>query len=85
MLIHVGINTVELKGEGFRALVQEGDQVKKGDPLLEFDLDAIRDKVPSMSTPVLFTTMEENQALRILKTGHVRPGEDLMALDIYES
>ena len=85
MLIHVGINTVELKGEGFRALVQEGDQVKKGDRLLEFDLDAIRDKVPSMSTPVLFTTMEENQALRILKTGHVRPGEDLMALDIYES
>ena len=85
MLIHVGINTVELKGEGFRALVQEGDQVKKGDPLLEFDLDAIREKVPSMSTPVLFTTMEENQALRILKTGHVRPGEDLIALDIYES
>ena len=85
MLIHVGINTVELKGEGFRALVSEGDEVKKGQPLLEVDLDAIRDKVPSLSTPVLFTTLEDNQELRILKTGHVRPGEDLMALDIYES
>ena len=85
MLIHVGINTVELKGEGFRALVSEGDEVKKGQPLLEVDLDAIRDKVPSLSTPVLFTTLEENQELRVLKTGHVRPGEDLLALDIYES
>ena len=85
MLIHVGINTVELKGEGFRALVSEGDAVKKGQPLLEFDLEAIREKVPSMSTPVLFTTLEDNQELRVLKTGHIRPGEDLLALDIYES
>ena len=59
--------------------------MKKGQPLLEVDLDAIRDKVPSLSTPVLFTTLEENQELRVLKTGHVRPGEDLLALDIYES
>lgn len=85
MLIHVGINTVALKGEGFRALVQEGDQVKKGDRLLEFDLDFIRENATSVSSPVLFTSMEDNQELRLLKAGHVKPGEDLLALDIYES
>lgn len=85
MLIHVGINTVALKGQGFHALVQEGDQVKKGDKLLEFDLDYIRENASSTSSPVLFTTMEDNQQLRLLKAGHVKPGEDLLALDIYES
>ena len=85
MLIHVGINTVALKGEGFRALVKEGDQVKKGDRLLEFDLDFIRGHASSVSSPVLFTSMEDNQELRLLKAGHVKPGEDLLALDIYES
>ena len=85
MLIHVGINTVALKGEGFHALVQEGDQVKKGDRLLEFDLDFIRENAASVSSPVLFTSMEDNQELRLLKAGHVKPGEDLLALDIYES
>ena len=85
MLIHVGINTVALKGEGFRALVKEGDQVKKGDRLLEFDLDFIRENATSVSSPVLFTSMEDNQELRLLKAGHVEHGEDLLALDIYES
>ena len=85
MLIHVGINTVALKGQGFKAVVQEGDQVKKGDKLLEFDLDYIRENASSTSSPVLFTTMEDNQQLRLLKAGHVKPGEDLLALDIYES
>lgn len=85
MLIHVGINTVALKGQGFKALVKEGDQVKKGDKLLEFDLDYIRENASSTSSPVLFTTMEDNQQLRLIKAGHVKPGEDLLALDIYES
>ena len=67
MLIHVGINTVALKGQGFHALVKEGDQVKKGDRLLEFDLDFIRENATSVSSPVLFTSMEDNQELRLLK------------------
>ncbi len=85
VLIHVGINTVALEGKGFKALVKEGDQVKKGDRLLEFDLDYIRENADSTSSPVLFTTMEDNQELRLLKSGHIKPGEDLLALDIYES
>ena len=85
MLIHVGINTVALKGQGFQALVEEGDQVKKGQPLLRFDLDYIRENATSTSSPVLFTSMEDNQRLRLLKAGHVSQGEDLLALDIYRA
>ena len=59
--------------------------MKKGDRLLEFDLDFIRENATSVSSPVLFTSMEDNQELRLLKAGHVKPGEDLLALDIYES
>lgn len=85
VLIHVGINTVALKGQGFQALVEEGDQVKKGQPLLRFDLDYIRENATSTSSPVLFTSMEDNQRLRLLKAGHVSQGEDLLALDIYRA
>ena len=48
--------------------MQEGDQVKKGDKLLEFDLDYIRENASSTSSPVLFTTMEDNQQLRSLRS-----------------
>ena len=85
VMVHVGINTVALEGQGFTALVEVGDTVRKGEPILKFDLDYIREHATSTSTPVLITSMEDNQELRLLKTGHIRPGEDLLALDIYES
>ena len=72
-------------GPDAEPFVKVGDQVKKGDRLLEFDLDFIRENATSVSSPVLFTSMEDNQELRLLKAGHVKPGEDLLALDIYES
>lgn len=59
VLIHIGMDTVNLKGEGFTAKVKEGDTVKAGDPLVEADLDAIRDKVPSLVTPVIITNIDE--------------------------
>ena len=59
VLIHIGMDTVNLKGEGFTPKVKEGDVVKAGDPLVEADLDAIRDKVPSTITPVIITNIDE--------------------------
>ena len=44
ILIHVGINTVDLKGEGFKPLVKDNEEVKKGSPLIEFDIDLIKEK-----------------------------------------
>ena len=55
VLIHVGLETVTLKGEGFTVFVNEGDIVSIGQKLIEVDWDFIRDKVPSIITPVVIT------------------------------
>lgn len=58
ILIHVGINTVELNGAGYTSHIQEGSEVKKGQLLLEFDLDAISQKYSTV-TPVLITNTDD--------------------------
>ncbi len=83
MLLHFGIDTVELDGEGFEVLVQAGDPVKVGDPLMHIDVDAIRDKVPSLVTPVLVTDMEENMEIIPIATGAVHQKDALYTLRIY--
>ncbi|WP_019156963.1 glucose-specific PTS transporter subunit IIBC [Robertmurraya massiliosenegalensis] len=75
ILIHVGIDTVNLKGEGFEALVKEDDRVQKGQPLLKVDLEAIKDKVPSIMTPVVFTNLAEGEQVVLAKQGEVDMGE----------
>ena len=59
ILVHVGIDTVKLKGDGFTAHVNEGDTVRTGDLLLSVDLDSIRPRVPSMISPVVVTDAAE--------------------------
>lgn len=84
LLIHVGIDTVELKGEGFEVLVENGQRVKKGEPMLKLDLDYITENAPSIVTPVICTELEENQKVRLLKEGDIRAGQALFAVDICE-
>lgn len=55
ILIHVGINTVQLNGEGFTAHIKQGDHIDQGQLLLEFDMDKIKDAGYSLETPVLVT------------------------------
>lgn len=55
VLVHIGLETVELKGEHFEAVVETGAQVKAGDPVMRVDVDAIRDKGLTPITPVVFT------------------------------
>ncbi len=59
ILIHVGLDTVNLKGEGFTAHVKSGDKVKRGQKLLEFDLEVIRAKAKGTVTPVLITNPDK--------------------------
>jgi len=59
VLIHVGIDTVEMKGEGFLSMVQVGDRVKAGDVLARADLDLIREKGFETVIPVLVTNPEK--------------------------
>lgn len=83
MLIHVGIDTVSLEGEGFEVLKEEG-KVKKGEPLLKLNLPFLREHAPSMVSPVICTALEENQKIRLLKEGEIKAGEELFAVDFYE-
>lgn len=84
LLIHIGIDTVNLEGNGFEALVESGQKVKKGDPMLKLDLDYLKEHAPSMVSPILCTELEDNQKIRLLKEGKIRAGEALFAVDICE-
>lgn len=55
LLVHIGIDTVELKGENFERLVEEGTFVKAGTPIVKINLDFIREKGKPLTTPVLIT------------------------------
>lgn len=58
LLIHVGLDTVKLHGEGFNSCVTEGQRVQRGEILLNVDLHSIQEKVPSIITPVIFTNLQ---------------------------
>ncbi len=85
MLLHMGIDTVKLNGKGFEVYVENGQKVKKGDKLLKMDLDYLTKNAPSMESPVLVTDFDEDTTeIRLLKTGNVKQGENLLAVDFYE-
>ena len=85
LLIHVGIDTVKLDGKGFECFVENGQTVKKGDPMLKLDLDYLRENAPSVASPVLCTELEDNQKIRLLNEGEIKAGDELFAIDIYEA
>lgn len=80
MLLHVGIDTVSLSGDGFEAFVHDGDHVRTGDKLLKADIQKIKDKVPSLASPVLFTDLPDGLEVHILKYGKIRNGEPFLEL-----
>lgn len=84
LLIHVGIDTVNLNGNGFKALVESGQKVKKGQPMLKLDLDYLKKHAPSIVSPIVCTELEENQKVRLIKEGNISAGEALFVVDIYE-
>lgn len=84
ILIHIGIDTVRLGGKGFDLLVEQGQKLKKGEPMLKLDLDYLNAHIPSLMSPILYTELKENEKVRLLREGKVKCGEAIFAIDIYE-
>ncbi|MBI0061532.1 MULTISPECIES: PTS glucose transporter subunit IIA [Gilliamella] len=74
LFVHFGIDTVELKGEGFTRVAEEGQQVKIGDTIIEIDLPLLESKAKSVLTPVVISNMETVVELTKL-TGSVEAGK----------
>lgn len=72
ILLHIGIDTVNLKGEGFTPHVQQGQKIKKGDLLMDIDLQYIKEHAKSEATPIIFTNLKPESTLTILKMGDVK-------------
>lgn len=80
LLIHIGINTVELNGEGFTAHVSESDRVKKGQTLITFDKELIVSKGYKTVTPVIVTNPDEYSAVKRVADGNVTEKDVLIEL-----
>lgn len=75
LLIHIGMDTVQLNGEGFEAHIKEGDQVKKGQLLISFDKALIEGKGYCLDTPVLITNSDDYLEIVEPEPGRIMPGE----------
>lgn len=80
ILIHVGLETVALNGEGFSVFVKEGQSVKAGDRLLGFDLDLLAQKARSLITPVVVTNLDAFEIVRRDQDREIGVGDFLMEL-----
>lgn len=74
ILIHIGIDTVELKGEGFTRLVEAGDTVAAGTPLLNVALEKLTAQGKSLVTPVIITNMDKVESIRVETVSHLTAG-----------
>lgn len=81
VLIHVGINTVELKGAHYTAYAASGEQIKRGQLLLEFDIPKIEKAGYDITTPVIVTNTEDYKEVRIEKTGKTDVSEKIMVVE----
>ena len=80
LLIHVGLDTVKMKGDGFTGHVKAGDHVKKGDLLLEVDLEKVKAAGYDTITPVLVCNTQDYASVEGIESAHVNAGDDLIEL-----
>lgn len=80
ILIHVGLDTVELKGKGFEGHVKAGDKVKKGDLLLTVDLDAVKEAGYDIITPMLVCNTDDYAAVEGISGKDVMPKDDVVSI-----
>ncbi|AIQ63192.1 PTS system glucose-specific transporter subunit IICBA [Paenibacillus stellifer] len=75
VLVHIGVNTVKLKGQGFTVLVEEGDLVAAGQPIMEVDLEYVKAHAPSIISPVIFSNLPEGSSVTLKKPGKTTIGD----------
>lgn len=83
-LIHIGVDTVNLNGEGFAAFVKDGDKVKKGDRLIGFDIQYIREHAKSDECIIVFTGLQEGEEILLTKSGNVLSLEQTAEIISYD-
>lgn len=81
ILIHVGINTVELEGKYYETFAAEGDKVNAGDLILTVDLDGIRKAGYDTTTPVIVTNSDDYSKIEILKHGETEAVEGILKVE----
>ncbi|MDO4702034.1 MAG: glucose PTS transporter subunit IIA [Erysipelotrichaceae bacterium] len=80
VLLHIGIDTVHLKGEGFHVYVEAGQKIKKGDLLVEIDLQYIKEHAKSEATPLVFTSLKPEETIIVKKMGEVNALEEILEI-----
>ena len=80
LLLHIGIDTVQLKGQHFTAHVEAGQKLKKGDLMISFDMAAIKAAGYPCVTPMIVCNTDQYKSIKPLITGPVVPGQDLVSL-----
>ena len=82
MIVHFGIDTVKLDGKGFQKLREPGP-IKIGDEIVKYDLDDIKDGVPSTRSPIIINNMEKVEKIEVLSLGKiVKIGERIMKVTL---
>ncbi len=82
VLVHIGIDTVELRGKGFEALVKSGDRVEAGKPLARADLKLIENEGYNTTSMVVVTNMDKVRSLKVCENPSVKSGEKAMIYKI---
>ena len=80
ILIHIGFDTVKLSGKHFKAYVKEGDTVKKGDKLIEFDIDAIKKEGYDITTPIVICNFENYGKIDVTSNETIKKGDTFIDL-----
>lgn len=81
VLIHVGVDTVKMNGDGFKILVEEGEKVKAGQKLMEFNIAKIKAAGYSTTTAVLLTNSNDYKSCKVIKTGTAKQMEKIISVD----
>lgn len=80
ILIHVGMDTVQLDGKGFKTLVQKGDHVTAGQVLITFDINTIQQAGLEITTPIIITNTKNYHQIKTVVTGEIKQNQALLEL-----